>query len=155
MNYSHIVEQINNAKNYDCFKTPDEIELNYLTSLNLPDEVLNFYSEYVPINTIEIDNVRLLPIPVIIEENTNYTPGYILTLLGFCVVASTIEGDVYCIRKTTNNYFVVIASHDEIYEGQSMQEIVDGTKQVAKTFADFLNAFVQQELVVSFYDIEE
>jgi hypothetical protein len=96
-----------------------------------------------------------LPIAEIIEENTNYTPGYILTPLGFCVIASTIEGDVYCIRNTINDYSIVIAGHDEIYEGQSLEETLNGTKHVAKTLADFLNAFVEKKLVVSFYDLKE
>jgi len=155
MDYFLIVDQINNDKSHNCFKIPDETELNYLTSLNLPGEVLGFYSQYAPVDTIEINNIRLLPISAIIDENTNYTPGYILTPLGFCVIASTIDGDVYCIRKTTDNYFIVIASHDEIYEGLNTEEIMNGTTQVAKTFADFLNAFVRQELVASFYDFEE
>lgn len=155
MEYLQIIEQINNEKGYSCFKKPAETELNYLKSLDLPEEVLNFYSQYSPIETIEVNNIRLLPISEIIEENTNYTPGYFLTNLGFCVVASTIEGDVYCIQKAMNDYFIVIASHDEIYEGQGVDEMLNGTKQVVKTFADFLNAFVRQELVVSFYDLEE
>ncbi len=155
MDYSLIAEQINNNTNHNCFQVPNEIELKYLTNLNLPEEVLNFYSQYAPINTIEINNIRLLPISVIIDENTNYTPGYILTPLGFCVIASTIEGDVYCIHKTKNDYSILIASHDEIYEGLSLEEVMNGTRQVAKTFADFLNAFVQQKLVISFYDLDE
>lgn len=155
MDYSQIIEEINTDLGFNCFKKPEETELSYLRGLNLPEEVLDFYSQYSPIDTIEINNIRLLPIDEIIEENTNYTPSYILTPLGFCAIASTIEGDVYCIRRTINNYSIVIASHDEIYEGQSVEETLNGTKQVAETLPDFLNAFVQQELVVSFYDLEE
>ncbi len=155
MDYSLLVEQINNNQNHNCFKTPDKTELDYLTSLDLPDEVFNFYSRHALLDIIEINNIRLLPISVITEENTNYTPGYILAPFGFCVIASTIEGDVYCIRKTIKDYFIVIASHDEIYEGQNVEEIMKATKEVAKTFPDFLNAFIRKKLVVSFYDIEK
>jgi hypothetical protein len=155
MDYSGIVEKINKEQEVNCFKMPEKSELSYLGSLDLPKDVMNFYSRYSPIETIEINNVRLLPISEIIEENTNYTPGYILSPLGFCVVASTVEGDVYCIRKQPNNYSIVIASHDEIYEGQNLDETLNGTKQIVETFADFLNAFVRHELVVSFFDVEE
>jgi hypothetical protein len=155
MDYSLTVREINNIKGFDCFKKPEKKDLNYLISLNLPEDVLDFYSQYSPIGTIEINNIRFLPISEILAENTNYTPGYILKPLDFCVVATTIEGDVYCIRKTTTSYFIVIASHDEIYENQSLEEILSGTKKVAETFADFLKAFVRQDLVISFYDLEE
>ena len=155
MNYSEIIEKIKADSGFDCFRKPEQAELNYLKSLNLPGDVVNFYSQYSPVDTIEINKIRLLPIAEIINENTNYIPGYILSPLGFCVVASTIEGDVYCIRNSTNDYDIVIASHDEIYEGQSMDETLNGTKPITKTFGDFINAFVQQELVASFYDLEE
>jgi hypothetical protein len=155
MDYSHIISEINNNKGFECFKKPEKTDLNYLMSLNLPDDVLDFYSQYSPIYTIEINNIRLLPISEIVEENANYTPGYILRPLNFCVIATTIEGDVYCIHNTTTTYSVIIASHDEISEEQSVDEIMNGIKQVSDTFINFLNAFVQQELVVSFYDIED
>ena len=154
MDNSEIVEQINNVKGFDCFEKPEETEFRYLESLNLPEEVLNFYAQYSPAEIIEMNGIRLLPISEIIEENTNFTPGYILTPLGFCVVASTVEGDIYCIRKTTNDYSIVIASHDEIYEGLNESEILNGTKPVVKTFSDFFKAYVQRELAVSYYDLE-
>jgi len=155
MDYSQIVREIITRKGSNAFKTPEKAELNYLKSLNLPDEVLDFYSQYSPIATIEINNIRLLPISKILEENANYTPGYILRPLDFCVVATTFEGDVYCVRNTPDGYFMVIASHDEIYENQSVEEILSGTKKVAETFPEFLKAFMAEELVISFYDLEE
>ena len=155
MDYSLIAGQINSYQKNNCFKLADKAELDYLISLDLPKEVIDFYSEFSPVDTIEINNIRLLPISEIVEENTNYTPGYLLKPLGFCVIASTIEGDVYCVSKKENNYVMTIASHDEIYEGQNVEEIIVGTKQVFETFIDFLNAFVRQELVPSFYDIDK
>ncbi len=119
----------------------------------LPNEVLDFYFNYNPIDTIELNDIRLLPISEIIEENTNYTPGFLLTPLGFCVIASTIEGDVYCIKKELTDYKIVIASHDEIYEGQETEEILSGIKDVSKSFTDFLNSFVDRKLVASYYDL--
>jgi hypothetical protein len=153
MDYTTIVEQINIDQKRNCFKIAEQAEIEYLTSLNLPHEVLNFYFEYNPIDTIELNDIRLLPISEIIEENTNYTPGFLLTPLGFCVVASTIEGDVYCIQKDLDDYRMVIASHDEIYEGQETEEILSGTKEVSKTFSDFLKSFVELKLVASYYDL--
>lgn len=155
MDYTSIVEQINSGQGRNCFKKPNQAEIDYLKSLELPEEVIGFYRDYTPIDIIEVNNVRLLPISEIIEENTNYTPGFLLTALGFCVIASTIEGDVYCILKELNDYKIIIASHDEIYEGQELEEIMDGTKEVAKTYYDFLNFFAGRRLVASFYDLED
>ena len=155
MDYTPIVEQINIGQKRKCFEKPEQAEIDYLISLNLPNEVLDFYIEYNPIDTIELNNIRLLPISEIIEENTNYTPGFLLTPLGFFVVASTIEGDVYCIKKESNDYKIILASHDEIYEGQEAEEILSGTKEVSKSFSDFLNSFVERRLVASYYDLED
>src|SRR4051812_35828007 len=102
--YSKIIKNINDSIGQNCFTKPNATEIDYLQSLNLPEEVLAFYTRYNPIGFIEVNAIRLLPILDIIEENTNRTPGYLLTPLGYCVVASTIEGDVYCIRYTLNDY---------------------------------------------------
>ncbi len=99
MDYATIVKEINVDQKQNCFKRPEQAEIQYLKNLELPNEVLDFYFNYNPIDTIELNDIRLLPISEIIEENTNYTPGFLLTPLGFCVIASTIEGDVYCIKK--------------------------------------------------------
>ena len=124
MENSQIVNEINNHLGFQCFKRPEKSDLNYLTRLSLPQDVLEFYSRYAPVDTIEIINIRLLPISEIIEENTNYTPGYILNPLNFCVVATTIEGDVICVYKSKTTYSMIIASHDEISEEQSIEEIM-------------------------------
>lgn len=153
MDYTTIVEEINVDQKQNCFKIPEQAEVEYLKTLNLPNEVLEFYFNYNPIDTIELNDIRLLPISEIIEENTNYTPGFLLTPLGFCVIASTIEGDVYCIKNELDDYKIVIGSHDEIYEGQEREEILSGTKEVSKRFIDFLNSFVERKLVASYYDI--
>lgn len=154
MDYTTIIEQINIARKQNCFKKSEQAEIDYLIAMGLPNEVLEFYFEYNPIAIIELNAIRLLPISLIIEENTEYTPGFLLTALGFCVIASTIEGDVYCIKKELNDYKIVIASHDEIYEGQETEEILSGTREVSKTFIDFLNSFVEQKLPAGYYDFE-
>ena len=121
MDYKEIVRRINESEGIECFSKPNETEISYLKSLNLPKEVADFYVDNNPIDIIDINDVRLLPVSGIIEENTNYIPGYLLSPFGYSVIASTIEGDVYCIRYTANEYSIVLASHDEIYEGQELQ----------------------------------
>jgi len=148
MNYASIVEKINIDQKRNCVKKAEQAEIEYLTSLKLPNEVLEFYCEYNPIDTIELNDIRLFPISEIIEENTNYTPGFLLIPLGFCVIASTIEGDIYCIKKELNDYGVVTASHDEIYEGLETEEILSGTKRVSKTFIDFLKLFCRTKISI-------
>ena len=154
MDYTNAIRKINASQNRNCFVKPIRAEIDYLKGLNLPKEVLDFYNDFAPADIIEINAIRLLPISEVVEENTNYIPGYLLTPLGFCVIATTIEGDVYCINNTSSLYNIVIASHDEIYEGQEVDEILKGTRQIADTLNDFLNLFAEQKLNSSFYSPE-
>ena len=154
MDYTSIVEKINNYTNGNSFRNSDSTEIHYLVELNLPQDILDFYRSFSPIDIIEINRIRLLPIKVIIDENNDYTPGYLLTPLGCCVIASTDQGDVYCIRKSLNNYNIILASHDEIFEGLHEKEIFDRTRLITHSFYDFLKLFIEKELAASYYDLE-
>ena len=68
MDYTSIVEQINSGQGRNCFKKPSQAEIDYLKSLELPEEVIGFYRDYTPIDIIEVNDVRLLPISEIIED---------------------------------------------------------------------------------------
>jgi hypothetical protein len=73
---------------------------------------------------------------------------------GYCAIASTIYGDVYFVKTNENEDEIVLASHDEIYEGQEIGELTKGVKTTAKSFDEFLNAFKGKRLAKSYYDIE-
>lgn len=154
MDYTSIVDKINSYTNGICFSSSDSTEIQYLIGLNLSQDILDFYRSFNPIDIIEINRIRLLPIKEIINENNDFTPGYLLTPLGCCVIASTDQGDVYCIRKSLNNYNIILASHDEISEGMQETEIFDSTRLITHSFYDFLKLFIEKKLVASYYDLE-
>lgn len=137
MDYNSIVDEINNGANRICFKNSDSKEIQYLVSLNLSEDILDFYQNFNPIGVIEINEIRLLPIKEIINENNDFTPGYLLTPFGCCVITSTYLGDVYCIREILNKYSIILASHDEIFDGQMEKEIFDHTRLITHSFYDF------------------
>lgn len=154
MNYQSLVDEINSSMNEDCFRRADVSSIQYLEGLGLSKEILEFYREYEPAYVIEIEEIRLLPISEIMEENVNYTPGYLLSPHGYCAVASTIYGDIYCVKSEDNGDVVVLASHDEIYEGQEMEKLMLGVRGIEMNFFQFLNAFATGGLVKSFYDVK-
>ena len=105
-NFEEIVKQIENElipylEAYEiekCFKPASNNDLEYLNSLNLPDEILSFYTNNNPQEEFEINGIRLLPIESMKTENTMAIPGYVLSPLGYSAIASTNHGDVYFIK---------------------------------------------------------
>ena len=154
MNYQSIVEEINSIQGKNCFRVAEVSSIEYLETLRLSEEVLAFYRKHEPADIIEINEVRLLPISEIIEENDNYTPGYLLSPHGYCAIASTIYGDIYCIKTSEGEDQIVLASHDEISKGQELNELTQKVKIIGKSFYEFLDAFKGKRLVKSYYDIE-
>ena len=49
---------------------------------------------------------------------------------------------------------IVLASHDEIDEGQEIGDLMRGVKEIGKSLYEFLDAFKSNKLVKSYYDIE-
>ena len=151
-NFNELVKKINEASNSNCFKRAEEKEISYLMNLNISDEIIDFYKGNNPKETIEINGIRFLTISEIIDENTNYTPGYILNPHGYCVIASTIFGDVYCIYNKNNEYSICIASHDEIDE--ETEYFQDKVIFITNSFQDFLHRFIEGQLVSEYYDLK-
>ena len=153
MNYQSFAQEINTISGKNCFRVADSTSLKYLETLSLPKSLVEFYKHYEPSEIIEINGIRLLPISGIKEENENYTPGYLLSPHGYCAIASTLFGDVYFLKTKGNEDQIVLASHDEIHEGQQIEELTKRLKTVAKSFAEFLNAFKAEGLPQSYYDV--
>lgn len=154
MSFPDIVEQINSIQGKSCFSVAEVSSIEYLQKFRFSEDVLTFYRQHEPVEVIEINEIRLLPISEIKEENENYTPGYLLSPYGYCVVASTIYGDVYCIKTNEGEDEVILASHDEIYEGQEIGELTKGIKKTGKSFYEFLDSFKDKKLVKSYYDFD-
>ena len=151
--YTGYTKRINELKNQDCFAKAKESDILYLKTLKFSEEIIGFYRENNPKYVIEINGIRLLPISKIKEENINYTPGYILCPKGYCVIASTIYGDVYCIDFKNNVPSISIASHDEIDE--DLENLQDKIIMITNSFTDFLDRFIEGKLVSEYYDLEK
>lgn len=151
--YKSYTKRINELKNHDCFANAMESDILYLKTLKISDEIIDFYQENNPRDIIEINGIRLLPISEIMEENSNYTPGYILSPKGYYVIASTIYGDVYCIYFKNNELSISIASHDEIDD--ETENLKDKTIVITNSFSDFLERFIEGNLVRGYYDLEQ
>jgi len=151
IDYSIIIKRISGFRKYFSFTKATDSDILYLKGLNLSDDIIDFYKKYNPKNIFEINGIRLLSINKIKEENNDYTPGYILCPRGYCVIASTIFGDVYCVDTKTKENSIYIASHDEIDE--EALELDNKIIFITDNFLDFLNKFVDGKLVKEFYDL--
>ena len=131
-------------------------DLDKLKNLAVPDDIMNFYQHSEPQDCIEFGDARLWDIKSIIDENENYTPGYIISIIKFVVIASTLTGDSFCLdlnsKFINGDVPVIIASHDEIDESLSDSEIRSKMKLVSKSFKDFLSKFAKAELPKDYYD---
>ena len=151
--FKNIIKRINEIKNLDCFIKAMDSDIKYLETLKISKDLIDFYREYDPKDIIEINGIRLLPISEIMEENNNYTPGYILRPKGYCVIATTIFGDIYCIDCKEREYSIYIASHDEIDE--ETEDFQEKMILITNSFQDFLDRFIEGKLVGDYYDLEE
>ncbi|MCP5006020.1 MAG: hypothetical protein GY941_19090 [Planctomycetes bacterium] len=141
------------------FRQAHKDDIAYLKSIGMPESVLNFYAEAEPTDCIEINYARLWPISELRIENQDAVPGYIVSPLGFLVIGTTIEGDIYCIDTNSVDSDgqppIVMVSHDEVYEGADEKEIKAGIVKVSKTFCDFLKDFSKGTLPTDFYELNQ
>ena len=112
-----------------------------LETLGLPSSVVDFYRAFEPASCIEINGVRLWPIPQIIEENRDYVPGADLFPHGLVVFATTVFGDVYCFDLSEKGPPVVLMSHELGFSEMPLPRIKELRKQVAPNLDTFLERF--------------
>ena len=141
------------------FGPASEADMDYLRSMGYPESVCQFYEEAEPERWIEINEARLDPISEMRIENEQAVPGYIIVPLGYRVIGTTITGDAYCIDINAvgpdGQPAVFLATHDEIYEDSTEEEIRAGIIQISSSFREFLGAFAEGKLTVDFYDLKE
>lgn len=135
----------------------DNKELAYLKNINVPEQIIEFYRQLGIVDSIEVNGVELLSVDKIKIENIEAVPGLIIFLLGYCVIASTLYGDVYCIKRNDNlnDSNVFIASHDEIYEGLDNNQIQSSMISVCNSFTNFLEMFLNEDLAVNYYELTD
>jgi len=154
-----IKETLSNKGLSGNFSSASKEDIAYLEEIHVPDSIRNFFEHAEPSEIIEIGDARLAPVSYLQEENNDAVPGYIIFPLGFRIVGSTTCGDAFCVNINPNDSneepAVYLASHDEIYEDMTPEEILPKIVKVADTFRDFLLKFGKGSLPKDYYDIED
>lgn len=119
-------------------------DIGYLQGLVYPESVIEFYQHAEPSSWVEIEDVQLNTIADMWGENDDTLPGDRVVPLGLLNVASTDEGDTYCVDLNSTDAqedpAVVWVSHN-IREQMSDEDVLSHTHRVADTFSDFLMMF--------------
>lgn len=130
----------------------------YLETMGYPESVVVFFTNFDQRDEIEINGIRLSHSDSIKEENEDATPGYVISPLGYLNIGTTIYGDSYCLDTNTLNAngspVVVLASHDEIEEESTPEEIKKHIIKVTDSFEEFIDKLHKQELPSDYYDIK-
>jgi hypothetical protein len=154
--YRPIVERIRGKMGGD-FRPASESSLAALRRLRLPGPVIAFYGQYEPASTIENEQtIRLLPISVIVENNTKCSVGFYTSPHGYIEFASTFGGDAYCFDVNTLNAEgeprIVILSHESVSDETTPEEMAKLAKPVAQDLREFLDQFLKGDLDQKAFD---
>jgi hypothetical protein len=134
----------------DVLGPAEESDLDALSSLGLPDSVLDFYRQYAPLESLEVDDARIWSAPQVIEENRDFPPGADIHELGFVAVASHSDGTVYCLDLGADGRSdppAVVAFSGAVRTGGKNRDVVESqSRHVADTFDEFLQLATRGEL---------
>ena len=131
------------------FRPASPGDIGYMQGMLYPDSVIEFYANAEPSSWFAIEDIQLNQVADMWGENEDTLPGNRVILLGLLNVASTDEGDTYCVDLNT------VDSQDEpmvrwvsrhITETMSDEDVMHHTHVVANTFGDFLMKFAKGEL---------
>ena len=132
--------------------------IRYLEMMGYPESVIVFFRDFDQRKEIEINEIRLSHSDSIKEENQEAIPGYVISPLGYLNIGTTIYGDCYCLDTNTLNAnggpVVVLASHDEIEEESTPEEIKQRVIRVSDSFEEFIDKLHKSELPSDYYDIK-
>lgn len=101
------------------FAPATEDEMKQLSDLcygKIPEVLYKFFSECMPQEEVEINNLVFYPLSRIVAENNNYVPGCIIRPFGFITIASTLDGDAFAIDISDSEGHVYQCSHSLISE---------------------------------------
>jgi hypothetical protein len=131
------------------FRPANPGDIGYMQGMLYPDRVIEFYADAEPASWFDIEDVQLNSIADMWGENENALPGDRVVPLGLLNVASTDEGDTYCVDLNSldgqDDPIVRWVSHN-ITETMTDDEVMDRTHVAANTFSDFLMMFATGEL---------
>ena len=136
----------------------DASGIEYMKSKGYPQPVIDFFRKLdIADEYLEINGVRINHSVDLMEENEDAVPGCAMLPFGYLNIASTKYGDVYCLDTNTKNAagepVVVIASHEEISEDSTEEEIKESIIHTADSFTDFIDKFNKGELPSQYYDV--
>lgn len=136
----------------DIFGPTEESDLEALTELGLPESVVDFYREFSPMETLEVEDARLWSVPQILEENRDFPPGADIHDLGFIVVGGHRDGTVFCVdlgADGTNDPPPIVAFSGVVRTGGKDRDLVESqSRPAADTFDEFLILLSKGELPV-------
>jgi len=134
------------------FKKASSEDIAWLKDSGIPASILEFFTMYEPVNTIESDGVHLVPIHQLKAENTQAVPGVVVNQYGWVVIATTISGDAYCVdtRSKGKDMSIYIVSHERGMDA-TFEDIKQHSRIVAQSFDEFLQKFAQNILP---YDVD-
>lgn len=132
----------------DVFSPAEEDDLDSLVHLGMPSSVIDFYRENAPIDTLEFGDIRLWPVPQLLEENQSYPPGAEVHDLGYIVVAGHKDGGAYCLDlgPTGDEDPPTVAKipHDIQVGSRDRVQVEKQAESAADSFEDFLDALSRQ-----------
>lgn len=139
---ARLIAQAQGRGRGDLFAPAEEIDLESLQQLGIPETVLEFYREHAPVEALDFEDVRLWDAPHILEENHNYHPGSEVHELGYVVVAGNRGGDMYCLDlgewRSEETPRVVLVPHDVELGARDRALVERQTLPVAESFDEFL-----------------
>jgi hypothetical protein len=149
--YESIVNEISRKLEVE-FRSATDSEIESLYQLGLPSSIIFFYRDFAPMDCVEMANVKLWPIPHLLEENRDCIPGAYISQYGYIVFASNSFGDAYCFNLNeadpSGEVPIVFIAHDlEGLEDITKEEIEKWTfRKVADSLYDFLLKFLEEKV---------
>lgn len=136
----------------DVLGPAEESDLEALSALGLPESVIEFYREFSPMESLEVDDARLWSVPQILEENRDFPPGADIHEMGFVVIGGHRDGTVYCIdlgADGTNDPPPIVTFSGVVRTGSKDRDLVESQSHpAADTFDEFLILLAKGELPV-------
>lgn len=138
---SNIVKDF--EERFGCkFRPANDAELNELNEENFPSLVVEHFSKFALDESTD-DEVIVPDVERFIAENLHATPGCYCSPHGLFVVASTADGDAFCMDTNILDGDgvprIVSVSHEVLHEEANREEIVSECRFVASNFQDLLS----------------
>jgi len=145
---SNIVKDF--EERYGCkFRSANEAESNELNEEGFPLLVVEHFSKFTLDESTD-DEIIVPDLERFIAENLHATPGCYCSPHGIFVVASTSDGDAFCMDTNSLDGDgvprIVSVSHEVLHEEATREEIVSECKFVAENFQGLLSLALEEQI---------